>query len=138
MQHDIERGSMDVDDLAKRTAHKLMGYTSCAGCEFLYFRDHGYSNYTVENTEVCCALDKNPFLVKHNPDRPYNWRWTADGDSSASDNWPYTNSSRCERYRYTPSSIELDVDGEVFPDEFEVSAEAIRAVEEHSGRKRKT
>ena len=41
----------------------------------------------------------------------------------------------CRSYRYG-RDIHLDVDGENYPDEFGLDAEAVAAVEEHSGRRR--
>ncbi len=39
-----------------------MSDNSCVGCKFLYVQDEGYSNYTVENSEVRCAHDRNKSL----------------------------------------------------------------------------
>ena len=78
---------------------------SCIGCKYLYKRDSGYSNYTVAETVVDCAVDRNPHLPA---DEPYNWT-TGGGDQ-----WPATNQSRCERYEAGPT-VHLDVDGEVGP-----------------------
>lgn len=77
-----------------------------------------------------CALDRNPHL-KASPDMPYDWKYGEDHD-----NWPATRDSRCERYEATDEHIHLDVDGGYYPDEFPVDAEAVAAVEEHSGRRR--
>lgn len=104
---------------------------SCARCKFLYLHDSGYSNYTVENTSVNCALDRNPHLKDHSPDLPYDWSY-----GEGRDNWPATRDSRCERYEAADTYIHLDVDGENYPDEFGLDAEAVAAVEEHSGRRR--
>jgi len=109
-------------------AWKLTGQTSCARCKFLYLKDVGYSNWTVEDTLVECALDRNPHLPK---DLPYDWRC-----DEGYDNWPATRDSRCERYEAADECIHLDVDGENYPDEFGLDAEAVAAVEEHSGRRR--
>lgn len=102
---------------------------SCARCKFLYLHDSGYSNWTVENTSVNCALDRNPHLA-NSSDLPYDW------DYNGKDNWPATRDSRCERYEESDTYIHLDVDGENYPDEFGLDAEAVAAVEEHSGRRR--
>jgi len=32
----------------------------CSNCVFAWMRDYGYSDYTVEGTEINCALDLNP------------------------------------------------------------------------------
>lgn len=34
----------------------------CDECKFAELRDYGYSEYTVEGTEVLCLLDLNPDL----------------------------------------------------------------------------
>lgn len=100
---------------------------SCAQCKFLYFHDGGYSNYTVEETNVECALGKNPNL----PDlRPYDW-----DREGRKDNWPKTNKSACERYA-KGSQVHLDVDGEDGPADSTDDEEVIEAVVAHSGRPR--
>ena len=103
---------------------------SCARCKFLYLHDLGYSNWTVD-TSVNCALDRNPHLKDDSPDLPYDWNY-----GGGRDNWPATRDSRCERYEAADGYIHLDVDGENYPDEFGLDAEAVAAVEEHSGRRR--
>jgi hypothetical protein len=78
-----------------------MSEKSCVGCKFLYSHDRGYSNYTVEETEMICAKDRNSKLPA---DVPYDWK-------QEPDNWPHTNESRCDLYAAGPF-IRLDVDGE--------------------------
>lgn len=78
-----------------------MNEKSCVGCKFLYGHDEGYSNYSVENTSMICALNRNPNLPSGQP-----WDWTREPD-----NWPKTNESRCERYA-PGTEVRLDVDGE--------------------------
>lgn len=75
--------------------------TSCVGCKFLYAQDLGYSNYTVEETEMMCAVNLNPNLPATEP-----YDWIRDRD-----NWPKTNTSRCDRYA-PGTEVRLDVDGE--------------------------
>lgn len=43
----------------------------CYNCKFYYKHDRGYSNYTVESTEVNCLLNKNPNL--DDTDEGYSW-----------------------------------------------------------------
>lgn len=100
---------------------------SCARCKFLYLHDRGYSNYT----SVECALDRNPYLRDYSPDMSYDWLY-----GEGHDNWPATRDSRCERYEASDVYVHLDVDGTNYPDEFGLDAEAVAAIEEHSGRKR--
>lgn len=33
-------------------------YRSCSDCQFCVFQDHGYSNYTVEGTNIYCLVNK--------------------------------------------------------------------------------
>ena len=122
---------MNEAQIARMAAWKLTGQTSCARCKFLYLHDVGYSNWAVEHTSVNCALDRNPHLKDHPPDLPYNWNY-----GEGCDNWWATRDSRCERYEAADEYIHLDIDGENYPDEFGLDAEAVAAVEEHSGRRR--
>lgn len=92
---------------------------SCIGCKFLYLVDRGYSNYTVEDTDVCCAKGNNPNLPSLNP---YDWNW-----DEVNDNWSKTNSSRCGIY--APGElVHLDVDEEYAPSDFTSDSEAIAAI----------
>lgn len=77
--------------------------TSCSGCQWMYFQDTGYSNYTVMDTYVDCMLEKNPNFPADMP-----WDWNMEPEK---DNWPATNSSRCEEY-LAGESYHLDVDGD--------------------------
>lgn len=99
---------MNDEQIARMTKWKLLGLNSCALCRFLYLQDRGYSNYTVTDTDVICALGRNPNLPA---DEPYDWKWNHEGR----DNWPKTNQSRCERFdeRANYGMFRLDVDGEV-------------------------
>lgn len=119
---------MNEAQIARMAAWKLTGQTSCARCKFLYLHDSGYSNYTVENTSVNCALERNPHL-EVSPDMPYDWNY-GDGE----DNWPATRNSRCERYEAADEYIHLDVDGHNSPRDFGLDTEATAAIERHSGR----
>lgn len=89
------------------TAWKLTNQLSCAGCKFLLYEDEGYSNWTVENTNIDCAIERNPNLPQSTP---YDWKFDSDGK----DNWSATNTSRCERYEYLGSGNQahFDVDRE--------------------------
>ncbi|AUZ94895.1 hypothetical protein FDI40_gp089 [Agrobacterium phage Atu_ph07] len=77
---------------------------SCIGCRFLFEKDDGYSNYTVTDTTVYCALRLNKKLPAEKA-----WDWN---NSAKEDNWPKTNDTRCEEYRYHKRLVVLDVDGE--------------------------
>lgn len=103
---------------------------SCAKCKFLYTRAYGYSSYTVENTYVLCALDRNTELASNEIDEPYDWNKDPDND-----NWPATMEQRCERYEKTERSVELDVEGDVHPSEYaaDIGDEAVIAIMLHQG-----
>lgn len=102
-----------------------MNEKSCVGCKFLYSVGTGYSNYTWESDDVCCAKDRNPNLPA---DRPYDWK-------QEDDNWPKTNSSRCELYALG-EMVAMDVAGEDGPADYTSDEEAITAICEHSQRGR--
>lgn len=118
------------------TIESIEGSNSCVGCKFLYAQDIGYSNYTVTDTEIACALKKNPNLPKERP-----WDWGNNNYSGpiipaspSKDNWPATNDSRCESYSVdeTGSVVHLDVEGEANPADFTKDREAISAIIRHS------
>lgn len=102
-----------------------MNDKSCVGCKFLYTHGSGYSNYTWLETDVLCAKDRNPNLPAEE---------CSDWDMK-NDNWPITNSSRCELYA-PGEMVTLDIDGEDSPDDYTQDEEAIAAICEHSGRER--
>ena len=114
-----------------------MGKRSCAGCEYLYFHDIGYSNYTVTETVVHCALDRNPNLKDKGVEVPYDWRH--DLSNGIHDRWEPTCNSMCERFsplKQGCSPASFDVDGETKAAEETVgfSRAARRAIAKHSGR----
>lgn len=97
---------------------------SCVGCKFLYAQDEGYSNWTVTDTDIRCAKDRNENLPASEP-----FDWNGDADS---DNWPKTNASRCELYADGPM-IKLDCDGEEGPASQTSDEEVIEAICAHAG-----
>ena len=99
----MAKPKLNENVVGRLAAWKLLGQTSCIGCKFLFFQDRGYSNFTVEETDVCCALNLNANLPAG---MPYDWNC---GDE---DNWPKTDNSRCERYEHSNCAVHLDVDGE--------------------------
>ena len=102
---------------------------SCVGCKFLYARDEGYSNWTVTDSTIHCAVGKNPNLPA---EEPYDWN----NDATKGDNWKATQASRCERYA-AGAFVRLDVDGEYGPADGTNDAEAIEAICKDSGREAK-
>lgn len=98
--------------------------TSCIGCKFLYAHDRGYSNWTVEDTEIICALALNPALPAS---EPYDWK-------QEDDNWNATKNGRCSRYATGPR-VRLDVDEEDTVESQTDDAEQRAAIKKHSGRK---
>lgn len=102
------------DEIATLVKNKLLGQTSCATCKYLYFKDIGYSNYTVTDTEVRCALNRNPNLPA---DEPYDWDYGERGR----DNWSKTANSRCAEYDdYEGKRVKISVEA----DDEEVRTEA--------------
>lgn len=101
-----------------------MNEKSCVGCKYLYSEGMGYSNYTWEDTKVLCAKNRNTNLPA---EEPYDWK-------KEPDNWPKTESARCELYA-PGEMVELDVDGEDGPADHTQDEEAIAAICAHSGRK---
>lgn len=95
-----------------------MNEKSCVGCKFLYARDTGYSNYTVMDTDIECALNLNRNLPAS---EPYDRR-------EDPDNWTATKESRCERYAKGPM-VHLDVDGEVTAANSTDDPEVIEAID---------
>ncbi len=96
---------------------------SCIGCKYMYGQDSGYSNYTVENTAIICALNKNKNLPK---DEPHNW-------NQENDNWPATMDSRCDSYS-AGGMVRLDVDGEDLVEDQTDDLEQLKAIKEDCGR----
>lgn len=101
---------------------------SCVSCKFLYLHHRGYSNYTVMDTDILCALDKNPHLPAP---EPWDWRY-----NDHEDNYPKTNNSRCGSYSWRPLDkiVTLDVEGYNGPADFTDDVEVIDAICNYSGR----
>ena len=107
-----------------------MNCNSCVGCKFLYSHGEGYSNWTWMDTIVNCALDRNPNLI--NGQAYLTCDWIRDAEK---DNWPQTNTSRCEKYD-KGVFVELDVDGDNGPADESQDEEQILAICKHSNRGR--
>lgn len=101
---------------------------SCIGCKYLYSIGLGYSNYTLLDTEIRCAKNKNKYLPAHEP-----CDWVFDG---VTDNWEKTNSGRCELYA-AGVMVKLDVDGEDGPADYIDDKDVIESICNDSGRSRK-
>lgn len=114
---------------------------SCVGCKFLYGQGYGYSNYTWENTNIKCALNRNQHLLG---DVEEGFDWIID---PSKDNCPATRDSRCECYAVTPVDLllnvqnglpfgyfHLDVDGEDGAADFTKDPDAILAISKHADR----
>lgn len=98
------------------------------GCKFLYGHGTGYSNWTWMDTEVNCALDKNPYL-SGGASEGHDWN-----QDPLKDNFPATRDGRCDSYADGGEYLVLDVDGENGPADFTDDPEAIEAICKHSGR----
>lgn len=106
-----------------------MSCNSCVGCKFLYTQQEGYSDYTVTDEFIECALDKNPNLPA---DEPIDWRSDM---STGEDNWPATQNSRCGSYSPIEEEREhvvLDVDKEIGPADCTDDEEAVDAICKHA------
>jgi hypothetical protein len=105
---------------------------SCVNCKYLYQVDDGYSNYTVLNTYVLCAKERNENLISGAVEAPSDWN-----QEECSDNWPATQNARCELYAKLPETnewpIQIDCDHEYGPADFTKDEEAIAAICQHSG-----
>ena len=101
----------------------VQGRHSCLQCAYVYFQDTGYSNYTVEDTEAHCALDRNPNLPKDKP-----WDWNQDPQD---DNWPATQNSACDQLLELEEQshrAHLDVDGNINAYDFDLPPEVQEAI----------
>ena len=88
---------------------------SCLQCKYLFTRDTGYSNYTVEDTDMHCVLSANPKLPAEMPDEVYDYghdsryKWMQAKD----DRWHATKEGRCDKYEHTDNDPpHIDCDGE--------------------------
>lgn len=91
---------------------------SCCRCLFLFTRDDGYSNYTVTDTELHCAMKRNPNLAAYMPDDYGARAWVGVDGDPAKDKWFATNQSRCELYQEQKpefARVHLDVEMEDLP-----------------------
>lgn len=90
---------------------KLLGNNSCRNCQYLYAEDYGYSNYTVTDTYIRCALDRNSALKSNAVHLPYDF--IDDERRGINDRWPPTCNSACERFcpRGELPMAQFDVDG---------------------------
>lgn len=98
---------------------KLLGNNSCRGCQYLYFQDKGYSNYTVTETMAHCALNKNPKIPEQGTEIDV-WAWSHDEVAGIKDKFHATCNSMCERYcpkEGTWHYAQFDVDRERTMDE---------------------
>lgn len=90
---------------------------SCVGCKFLFGDGRGYSDWTWLDTDVRCALDRNPSL----PDaEPFDWNMN-------DDNWGPTKDGRCTAFSPGPYIV-VSPDGEPRTDP--IDAEQARAIME--------
>ena len=115
---------------------KLLGHNSCRNCQYLYAEDYGYSNYSVTDSYIRCALDRNPHLADKDVDMPYDF--IDDERRGINDRWPPTCNSACERFcpRGELPMAQFDVEGEVVLAEATdgFSPSACEAIARHKGR----
>ena len=71
---------------------------SCLGCRWIFHHDRGYSNWTVEDTEMHCVHRRNPKMPADIPDEI---TWMEPPMTQDNDEWHVTKDSRCELYEET-------------------------------------
>lgn len=120
----------------KALVAKLLGNNSCRNCQYLYAEDYGYSNYTVTDTYIRCALNKNPHLRNMDVTMPYDF--VPDEHRGINDRWPPTCNSACDRFcpRGDLRMAQFDVDGETSIEDATAgfSPLAREAIQQHRGR----
>lgn len=88
---------------------------SCLQCKFLFTRDTGYSNWTVEDTDLHCVLKLNPKLPDEIPDEVRRYKGHSDYGWMRADNdkWHATKDGRCDKYQHTDNDPpHIDCDGD--------------------------
>lgn len=81
---------------------------SCLGCKWIFHADEGYSNWTVEDTEMHCVHNRNPHLPAEIPDEI---SWHEPPMTQHNDKWYATKDARCELYEETaepPFTIDVE------------------------------
>lgn len=129
-----------MNDMRKlmKVLESIDGNNSCVGCKFLYAQDTGYSNYTVIDIDIECALNRNENLPAVRPDDWGGRIWPEVIPASPeNDRWSATQDSRCERYAIdqTGEVVHLDIDNENGPADFTSDSEVIAAICADTGRK---
>lgn len=90
---------------------------SCLGCKYLYGRGDGYSNWTWLDTDVHCALNRNPKLPATMPSDWTFSHWEGTEPLPDFDNWPATATSRCDQFE-EGKFMTLDIEEEDGPATF--------------------
>jgi hypothetical protein len=90
---------------------------SCLQCKFLFTRDTGYSNYTVEDTDLHCVLKLNPKLPAEIPDEVRDYYASNEAGytwmKADNDKWHATKDGRCDKYVHTDNDPpHIDCEGE--------------------------
>lgn len=91
---------IEKDILAGKIYHGLM--KKCTDCALCYYKDYGYSNWTVEGTETDCHLNLNPKL-------PMEKSYWDDNDTEYSEAISFA--EKCNMY-IEGDPEHYDVDGE--------------------------
>lgn len=90
---------------------------SCLGCKWIFHKDEGYSNWTVEDTGMHCVHRRNPKLPADIPDEI---SWHEPPMRQHNDKWHATKDGRCELYEETdrdPHKIDVDMEDIVSEEE---------------------
>ena len=90
----------------------------CNNCKFFMTEDHGYSNYTVEETTVHCLKKANQYFPA---EESYSWEIPG-----APDYPQLAVAATCSHYKEGEGMV-FDVDGEVTIDDYANDAELVEA-----------
>jgi hypothetical protein len=95
----------------------------CYNCKFFACQDTGYSNYTVEGTDIFC-------LKKHfeMTEESYSWRGKTEDDDSEF----FKRAETCPDFKKEEGiQVNFDVDGETTMEDYNDEAEIYQALKEY-------
>lgn len=96
----------------------------CYNCKFFASQDTGYSNYTVEGTEIYCL--KNHFQAT---EESYSW---GDREDSTKDHEFFKQAEKCPDFLQEAGiQAKFDVDREVTNEDFKEDADVYKALIEY-------
>ena len=92
----------------------------CYNCKFFACQDTGYSNWTVEETEIYC-------LKKHFNAIPESYSWR-NRDDIEKDNDLFKKAETCQDYKFSETQAWFDVDGETTNEDYKDDKELYEAI----------